>query len=113
MGDHLCFSNHTGKVRVASVLAKVLLNASPFQLITYEQVLESNGLYSSDNCLGTLEILITDNDGNVFTDMVEHELVLTIESVNVDDFNTKSMIDLLKDIKVGIKDLLLFKALRR
>jgi hypothetical protein len=113
MTDHLCFSNHAGEVKVASVLAKVLVNASPFQLITYQQVLDHEGLYSNDNSLGTLEIVITDNDGNEFHDMPEHELVLTIESVDVDDFNSKSMIDLLKDIKVTLKDLFLYKALRR
>jgi hypothetical protein len=113
MYDHLCLSNHTGEVRMANILGKVLVNASPFQLVTYQQVLENQSLYSNDNSLGVLEILITDNDGNIFTDMVEHEMVLTIESVDVDDFNTKNMIDILKDMKQTLKDLLVYQVLKR
>ena len=111
-GEHLCFSNHSGDVRIANILAKVLINASPFQLITHQQVLENEVLYSNDNSLGTLEIYITDNDGNEFTDMTEHELVLSVESVDVDDYDTKDMIAELKETKRAISDLLLMKHLK-
>jgi hypothetical protein len=110
--EHLNLSNHTGEVRVANVLAKVLINASPFQLISYEQVLESNGLYSADNSLQVLEFLLTDNDGNQFVDLPEHELVLRIESIDVNDADTKDMIKELKEIRGTLKDLFMYKALR-
>ena len=110
--DHLCLSNHTGEVRVANVLGKVLINASPFQLITYNQVLESDGLYTGDNSLQTLEFLLTDNDGNVITDMTEHEIILRIESVDIDNYEMKDVIWELKDIRQTLKDQMLMKALR-
>lgn len=110
--EHLNLSNHTGEVRVANVLAKVLINASPFQLISYEQVLESNGLYSADNSLQVLEFMMTDNDNNLLVDIPEHELVLRIESIDVNDTDTKDMIRELKEIKSTLKDIFMYKALR-
>ena len=110
--EHLTFSNHSGNVRISNILGKVLINASPFQLITHQQVLESDGLYTADNSMGCLEILITDNDGNEFTDMGEHELVLTVESLDIEDYDQKTMVEELKEIKKTCKDLFLYKALR-
>lgn len=109
---HLNLSNHNGEVRVANVLGKVLINASPFQLITYEQILESDGLYTADNTIQTLEFMITDNDGNVMEDMSEHELVLRIESVDVDDTNMQEVVRELKEIRQTLKDMFMYKALR-
>lgn len=109
--EHLNLSNHTGEIRVANVLAKVLINASPFQLISYEQVLESDGLYSADNSLQVLEFSLTDNDGNQFVDLPEHELVIRIESIDVNDADTKDMIQELKEIRSTLKDLFMYKAL--
>lgn len=113
MVEHLCISNHTGECRMANILAKVLINSSPFQLITHQQVLETEGLYSADNSLGALEVVITDNNGNVFTDIGDHEMVLRIESVDYDDYNSKTMIDYLKDMKNTLKDLLTYKVLNQ
>lgn len=110
--DHLNLSNHSGEVRVANVLAKVLINASPFQLISYNQVLENDGLYTGDNTLQNLEFLITDNDGNQILDLPEHELVLRIESEDIDNYDQKSMIAELKEIKQTLKDIFMYKALR-
>jgi hypothetical protein len=110
--DHLCLSNHSGEVRLANILAKVLINAAPFQLITHQQVLETEGLYTNDNSLGNLEIYITDNDGNEFYEMTEHELVLTIESVDLEDYNEKDIINELKEVKRALNDLLLMKHLK-
>jgi len=109
--DHLCLSNHSGQMRMANVLAKVLINASPFQLVTYNQVLESDGLYTGDNTMQTLEILITDNDGNEIYDLPEHEMVLKIESVDIDDNDSKEMIRELKTIKETLKDIFIQRAL--
>lgn len=110
--DHLNLSNHSGQVRVANVLAKVLINASPFQLVSYNQVLETDGLYTGDNTLQTLEFLMTDNDGNPMLDLPEHELVLRIESEDIDDYDQKGMIQELKEIKQTLKDIFLYRALR-
>lgn len=110
--DHLNLSNHTGEVRVANVLAKVLINASPFQLVSYNQVLETDGLYTSDNTLQTLEFLMTDNDGNEMVDLPEHELVLRIESEDIDNYDQKGMIAELKEIRQTLKDIFLYRALR-
>lgn len=110
--DHLNLSNHTGVMRVSNVLAKVLINSSPFQLITYNQVLEFDGLYSGDNTLQTLEFIITDNDGVEMTDMPEHEFILRIESVDVEDVGMKEMLRELKEIRSTLKDTMLIKALR-
>jgi hypothetical protein len=112
MTEHLCFSNHSGEVRFANIVGKVLINSPPFQLITYQQVLDNEGLYSNDNSMTSLEIYITDNDGNEFVDMTEHEMVFTIESVDFDDYNAKDIINELKEIKKGINDLLLMKHLQ-
>lgn len=109
--EHLCFSNHTGEVRMANILAKVLINASPFQLITYQQVLETEGIISADNSLNVLEVVITDNSGQLLENMNEHEMVLTIESIEYDDYDMKSIIDYLKDIKTTLKDMLLYRVL--
>lgn len=112
LNDQLCFSNHTGEVRIANILAKVLINASPFQLITHQQVLESDGLYCAENSLGVLEIVITDNNGIVLEDIDEHELVLKIETYDVEDYDIINIIDYLKDIKQTLKDMLLYRVLR-
>jgi len=113
MAEHLVFSNHTGEVRMASILAKVLINANPFQLITYQQTLDSEGIYTSDNTLGSLEILITDSDGNIFYDMPEHSFTLTIESVDVDDYDMKDLIAETKEIKKWVRDLTTLKLYKR
>lgn len=110
--EQLVFSNHTGQVRIDNILSKVLLNASPFQLISHQQVLESDGIYTSDNSLNVLEIVITDTDGNIFTDIGEHELVLKIEACDCEDYDMKSVIEYLKEIKQSLKDMLLYKVLR-
>ena len=111
--DHLCLSNHTGEVRLANILGKVLINAPPFQLITHQQVLESESLFTADNSLGALEFYITDNDGNEFTDMTDHEMVLTIESVDIEDYDMKDLLKEIKEVRATLKDLLMFKVLGR
>jgi hypothetical protein len=113
MAEHLVFSNHTGEVRIASILAKVLINASPFQLITYQQVLDSDGIYTTENTVGQLEVLITDSQGRPFTDMPEHSLALKIESVDVDDYDTKTLIDEVKQIRNWVRDLLSLKVYKQ
>lgn len=110
--DHLNLSNHTGEVRIANVLGKVLINASPFQLVTYSQILDNDGLYTGDNTLQTLEFLLTDNDGNEITDIPEHELVLRIESVDIGDTDASDTIRELKEIRQTLKDIFLYRALR-
>lgn len=110
--DHLCLSNHSGQVRVCNVLAKVLINASPFQLVTYNQVLETDGLYTSDNTLQTLEFLMTNNDGEELTDLAEHEIVLRIESVDINNADTEDMLRELREIRQTVKDMFLYRALR-
>ena len=110
--DHLNLSNHSGEVRVSNVLAKVLINASPFQLVTYNQVLETDGLYTGDNSLQTLEFLMTNNDGQEITDLPEHEMVLRIESVDIENYEMKDVIRELKEIRQTLKDQMLMKALR-
>jgi len=109
LAEHLVFSNHTGEVRVASILAKVLINASPFQLITYQQVLEGEGIWTAENSMGQLEILITDSQGRPFIDMPDHSFALTIESVDVDDFDMKDLVEEVKQIKQWVKDILSLK----
>lgn len=113
VAESLVMSNHTGEVRVASILAKVLINASPFQLITHQQVLESEGIITADNTLNSLEIFITDSDGNEFLDCPENELVITIESMDAEDYNSKEMIEELKEIKKWVRDLVTLKVLPR
>jgi hypothetical protein len=110
--DHLNLSNHSGEMRVSNILGKVLINASPFQLVTYNQVLESDGLFTGDNTLQTLEFIITDNDGNEMTDLQDHELVLRIESVDIENYEMKDMIRELREIKTTLKDIFLYKSLR-
>jgi hypothetical protein len=113
VAENLILSNHTGEVRVASILAKVLINASPFQLITHQQILESDGIITADNTLNSLEIFITDSDGNQFLDCPEHELVITIESMDAEDYNAKDMIEELRDIRKWVRDLVTLKVLRK
>jgi hypothetical protein len=113
MAEHLILSNHSGQMRMASILAKVLINASPFQLITHQQVLESQGIITADNTLNTLEIYITNSNGEELTDLPEHELVLTIESVDVDDFDAKDMIKELTEIKTWLRDIATMKVLKQ
>lgn len=110
--DHLNLSNHSGEVRVANVLGKVLINASPFQLVSFNQVLETDGLYTGDNTLQTLEFIMTDNDGNLMHDLPEHEMVLRIESEDIDNYDDKSMIQELKEIRTTLKDIFMYRALR-
>jgi len=59
-----------------------------------------------------LEFLLTDNDGNEITDMTEHEIILRIESVDIENYEMKDVIRELKDIRQTLKDQFLFKALR-
>lgn len=109
--EHLILSNHTGEMRVASILAKVLINASPFQLITHQQVLESDGIITADATLNALEIFITDSDGREFLDCPDHELVLTLESMDVEDYDAKDMLDELREIRKWVRDLVTLKIL--
>jgi len=111
MAEHLILSNHTGEMRVASILAKVLINASPFQLITHQQVLESDGVVTADNTLNSLEVFITDSEGKEFVDCPEHELVLTLESMDVEDYDAKDMIEELREIRKWVRDLVTLKVL--
>lgn len=113
VNEHLNLSNHTGEIRISNVLAKVLINAEPYRLITYNQILENEGLYTGENSLNLLEILITDNDGNEVASLPEHELVLKIETVDVEDYDTKSIINELREMRQTLKDLLVYKVLRR
>jgi hypothetical protein len=109
--EHLILSNHTGEMRVASILAKVLINASPFQLITHQQVLESDGIITVDATLNALEFFITGSDGREFLDCPDHELVLTLESMDVEDYDAKDMIDELREIRKWVRDLVTLKIL--
>lgn len=109
LADSLILSNHTGEMRIASVLSKVLINASPFQLVSYQQVLESDGIITTDNTLNALEFFITDSEGNEFKDIPENEMVLTIESLEVEDFDMQDVIKELGEIKQWIKDLVVYK----
>lgn len=109
--EHLVLSNHTGELRVSNILAKVLINASPFQLITHQQVLESDGIITGDETLNSLEVFITDSEGNEFVDMPNHDLVLTIEYMDVEDFDAKDTIEELRAIKSWVKDLVVMKTL--
>lgn len=112
MAEHLVFSNHTGEVRVASILAKVLINASPFQLVTYQQVLEADGIWTAENSMGQLEILITDSQGRPFIDMPDHSFALTIESVDVDDFDMKDLVEEVRQIKQWVRDIVALKSFK-
>ena len=112
MAENVCLSNHTGEMRACSILGKVAINASPFQLITYEQVLESQGVWTSDNTLGKLEILIADSDGNELTHLPEHEMTLRVEVFDIEDADMKDVIAELKDMKNTLKDIFLFKAVK-
>lgn len=111
--EQLVFSNHnaTGEIRIDNILSKILINASPFQLITHQQVLDSDGLYTNDNSLNNLEVIIEDCNGNQI-DIGEHEFVLRIESLDYQDYDIKNIIDHLKDLKQSLKDLLVYKILR-
>lgn len=113
IAESLVMSNHTGEMRIASILSKVLINASPFQLITHQQVLESDGIITADNTLNSLEVFITDSDGKEFLDCPEHEMVLTIESMEMEDYNAKDMIKELKEMKGWVRDLVVMKTIRR
>ncbi len=112
VSEHLNLSNHGGEVRLANVLAKVLINANPFQLISYNQILDNEGLYTGDTTLQTLELMLTDNDGNEFVEIGDHEMVLRIESLDIQDYDMKAMITELKEIRQTLKDTMLIKALR-
>lgn len=111
--EQLIFSNHnsTGEIRIDNILSKILINASPFQLITHQQVLDSDGIYTNDNSLNNLEVIIEDCNGNQI-DIGEHEFVLKIESIEYQDYDIKNIIDHLKDLKQTLKDLLVYKILR-
>ena len=109
LADSLILSNHTGEMRIASILAKVLVNASPFQLVSHQQVLESDGIISTDNTLNALEFFITDSEGNEFVDIPENEMVLTIESLDVEDYDMQDILNEVKEIRQWVKDLVVYK----
>jgi hypothetical protein len=111
--EQLVFSNHnsTGEVRIDNILSKILINASPFQLVSHQQVLESDGLYTNDNSLNVLEIALEDTNGNEI-DIGEHEFVLKIEALDYENYDAKTVIENLKDIKQNLKDILMYKVLR-
>lgn len=113
VNEHLNLSNHTGQIRISNILSKVLINAEPYRLITYNQILESEGLYTPENCLNVLEFMITDNDGNIIDNLPEHEVVLKIETYDIEDYDTKSIINELRDMKNTLRDLLVYKVLRK
>lgn len=113
LSSSLVLSNHGGQMRIASILAKVLINASPFQLVSHQQILESEGIITNDDTLNVLEIYITDSDGNEFVDITEHEIVMTIECLDAEDFDTQDIIKELGEIKQWIKDLVVYKVTNR
>lgn len=112
LNDHLTFSNHSGEVRASDILAKVLINASPFQLITYQQILETDGLYTNENSLNKLELVITDSDGNEIQDFPEHDFTLKIESLPIEDVDLIDIKESLQDIKATLQDMFLQKHLK-
>jgi hypothetical protein len=65
-----------------------------------------------DNTLGVIDVAICDNDGREFTAMGEHELVLSIESTPLDDFDQKQMLQELREIRRTLRDLLMYKVLK-
>ena len=111
--EQLVFSNHnsTGEIRIDNILSKVLINASPFHLVSHQQILESDGLYTNDNSLNVLEIALEDTNGNEI-DIGEHEFVLKIEALDYENYDMKTIIDYLKEIKQNLKDILMYKVLR-
>ena len=111
--EQLVFSNHnsTGEVRIDNILSKILINASPFHLVSHQQVLESDGLYTNDNSLNVLEISLEDTNVNQI-DIGEHEFVLKIEALDYENYDAKMIIDNLKDVKQSLKDILMYKVLR-
>lgn len=113
LADSLVISNHGGEMRISSILAKVLINASPFQLVSHQQILESEGIITNDNTLNALEIYITDSEGNEFVDITDHEIVMTIECLDAEDFDTQDIIRELGEIKQWIKDLVVYKVAGR
>lgn len=111
--SNMDFSNMSGSMRPCSILGRVLVNASPFQLITYQQVLESDGIMTADNSITKMEILITDAEGNELDFLPEHELTLKIDVYDVDDTDTKDTLRELKEIRSVLKDMLMYKVLNR
>jgi hypothetical protein len=109
LNDHLTLSNHTGEVRPADILAKILINASPFQLVTYQQVLERDGLYTNDNSLDKLEVMITDADGNELKNFPEHDYTIKIESMPIEDVDLVDIKKSLEEIKTTLGDIFLQK----
>jgi hypothetical protein len=104
------YSNHTGILKECSILGRVFINANPFHLITYSnQNVESDGLFCDENSVGDLKLLITDSEGNEFFDIPEHEVIITIESIDVDDTDTKKILDTMKEVNSNLEKLLMLK----
>jgi hypothetical protein len=106
------FSNMDGEVRQSSILSKILINAPPFQLITFQQLLESDGLWSADNSIERLEFVFTDMNGVELEGLPEHELTIRIESYTMSDVKMKDLLKEIKEIKTILKDLFLSKYLK-
>ena len=111
--DNIDFSNMSGSMRPCSILGRVLINAAPFQLITYNQVLESDGILTADNSITKLEILITDQNGRELDFLPEHEMTIKIQVFDVEDTNAIDIVRELREVKDILKDMLTYKVLKK
>ena len=107
--------NLTGFMRPSTVLARVGINASPFQLITYSNVTENdNGIYISTNNLNELEFLFTTPDQVEMTYLPDHDLLIKVEVWAVDDeSNMQTLMEDISAIKQTLSDLFLMKHLEQ
>jgi hypothetical protein len=113
VNDSVNLTNIGGQIKMSSIIGKILVNSAPFQLISHQGILESEGTWSNDNTLQQLEFLLTDEDGVELVDCPEHELTLQIQVYELEDKNKKRMYDDIRKIKELMTDMFLMKSLRQ
>jgi len=113
--DAVNLDNMSGEVRASNILARIPINAPPFQLIYYTNITENdNGIFIGNNMVNELEFLFTTPDGLRMTYIPDHEMLVKVEIWTVDDeTNIQEVIQDLKDIKQTLKDLFLMKHLKQ
>lgn len=106
--------NLSGEIRVSSVLARIPVNAPPFQLVHFiNPTLESNGIDTNEINMNKLEFVITNGDGHEITFMPDHQMTLRIQVYDKDDADKRDVVENVREIRETLKDLFVMKHLRQ
>lgn len=109
--DGLSLDNITGSVKPSNILGSVVVNAPPFQLITYENQTDT-GIFTTDTKLNRLSVSITNQDGVLLPFMPEHYITLKLDVCEVVDTQYNELMEKMEQISTTLRSIWLSKAIK-